>query len=131
MENPRKRSNRSRNESAADRGHVVDLRSYQSKRRRMKSAKQPADARVTKNMLLKFFCYGLAGIAVVLAIFGLIPSVWQAQSLLWGIFAATIGLACGLWLYALQERFAWRVLLVLASSFAFDYLCALAKFAGA
>ncbi|WAH35424.1 hypothetical protein [Alicyclobacillus dauci] len=124
MENPRKGSNR--NDSDRRRGQVVDLRSYQNRRRKDPSGKRLRPTfQMDKHIYLRALCYGLMGATVILAVVGLLPIAWRTQALIWAMFVGTVGLGCGLWLNAVSTRPASRILLLNAGAFVIAYLCSL------
>ncbi|GMA61625.1 hypothetical protein NZD89_18005 [Alicyclobacillus fastidiosus] len=129
MESPRKRSNR--NDAQHRRGQVVDLRAYRNRRGRSGKAVPVRQQRSTlpwnRHAYIRVLCYAMMVATAVLALLGLILTSWRTQSLIWAMFLGTVGLGCGLWLNALRDRQAMRLLSLLSAAFALAYLCALLR----
>ncbi|MFD1674726.1 hypothetical protein [Alicyclobacillus fodiniaquatilis] len=126
MENPRKRSSRQQNEG--HRGQVIDLRNYQNRRNKGKKGGPRREFfQIGKYTWLHFICYLLMAATVVLGLCGLIPLSWRTQALIWALLLGTIGLGCGLWLNAMRDARALRLLLLQCVCFFVAYLCALVR----
>ncbi|EPZ46287.1 hypothetical protein [Alicyclobacillus acidoterrestris] len=128
MENPRKRSNRTEGQSR--RGQVVDLKAYRA--RHNKKGKTEHHVRPNKPPFrrnrweyLRWLCFALVAVTVVFAVLGLCPISWSTQAAIIAVFTGTVGLGCGLWLNAVGDVMARRVLLFLSGAFVIAYLCAL------
>lgn len=127
MENPRKRINR--DDSKRRNSQVIDLQAYQNRRRKkVKAKRQGPMIHVDNHAYVRWACYILMSATVIFSILGMIAFSWRTEAQIMGIFTATIGLVSGLWLNALRDRRAPRLLLFASGAFVFTYLCALLHF---
>ncbi|WP_067617265.1 hypothetical protein [Alicyclobacillus acidiphilus] len=121
MENPRRRSSKQDSRS----GQIIDLRAYQRRRNRKTDRQGPARFHFRDPVWLRVICYVLAALTVVLAVWGMLPGAAGPRLLAGALFSGTIGLVAGLVAYVLHHRSAVKLLLTLACTFVFAYICSI------
>lgn len=106
-------------------GRVVSMRAWRTKKRLQSFRGSRSWAGYVLALLNGAFLLA----ALVSALLSCIPFAWQAQSIIFTSFFATVGSALALVLHVMRDRFALRALSVYALCMALSFVVALVKLA--